>query len=57
MLLEKLTDIDIGHGLIAVMFGPPGVGKTLTVEAGKQRAALATARFTPVLKFRSGRAY
>ena len=35
---EVLTNTILGRGLILLLFGPPGVGKSFTAEAGKSQA-------------------
>lgn len=35
MPLHSGTDVFAGEGIIILLCGPPGVGKTLTAEAGK----------------------
>jgi SpoVK/Ycf46/Vps4 family AAA+-type ATPase len=34
MKIQKLIKSIIGEGIIILLCGPPGVGKTLTAEAG-----------------------
>jgi len=35
--LHTGTNVSAGEGIIILLCGPPGVGKTLTAEAGKSR--------------------
>ena len=46
---------EIGEGIIILLSGPPGVGKTLTAEAGKFYIRSRTTHYLRLLTIKSGR--